>query len=254
MDYDNDFETTPQQNRFGKPTSSNSLKPILIGVVSALSVFVLVGGGVWLYNKGKSSAAVSSSSTSTLSSSSATSVSQNSTSSTVNSSSSSSSVSSKAVLNKTYTDSIFTNFTFKYDDSWNVTASPADAPVAGGKESRIVLTHKNGSKVTATLHNAGHGIRAYCLTADTQVDINNGWSRVRLDNGDRYFVKTSLISSATPFFSDPGTPCPAGTSNTVSTIFSINGTIESAHTDGIKLELVGEDRAIADDIIRTLTY
>jgi hypothetical protein len=253
MDYNNDFENTPQDNRFGKPerVSGNPVQYVLIGVVSAFTLFALIGGGFWLYNAGKTGASASSS-TSTNSSQVSTTSSTNTQSN--GAVSSSSSVSSKAVLNKTFTDSVFTNFTFKYDDAWTVVAAPADNPTPTTKESKITLTHKNGSKVTATLHNAGHGVRAYCLTPETQVDINNGWSRVRLDNGDRYFVKTSLISSATPFFSDPGTPCPAGTSNTVSTIFSINGTIESAHTDGIKLELVGEDRAIADDIIRTLTY
>jgi hypothetical protein len=228
---------------------------IIWTVLATIGAVLIIGGAFfWGQNWGKSTGS-SSSSVAKLSLSIGSSSSVSSSSSvTVSSSSASSSVA--PTLNKTYVDSDYTNFSIKYDDTW--TLDTATSGTAFVRKTVSFTKVGNGSKVTINLDNSGHGTGALCLSSDQLLDIGGGWSRLRGADGIRYFNKTASFNTTPPFpIPEVGATgdCPAGTVAVGGTYIDIPDTaLSQAHIDGIKLDVVGDDRTIADEMIKTISY
>lgn len=245
-------------NQDKKPTPiDDNGRVIILTVLATLAVLALVFAAFWF---GQSSARRTSSSSSQNVSSSVASVSSSSTSFSTSSSASSSiatsSSSSASATLTTYADSNFTNFSLKYDATWTLTTSNVSSDGVFVRKDVVLVKNGNGSRLTISLDNAGHGIGGFCLSEDQIVDIGGDWSRVRVD-GVRYFNRTASFDKTPPFVQPTieGPACPSGTLATGSAYIDIPDTaLTQAHIDGIKLELVGEDRAIADSIVKSINY
>jgi type II secretory pathway pseudopilin PulG len=198
MDYNNQFENNNTPNRFNEPRErGGGVKSILIGILSALVVLGLVGGGIWLYNSGKGTSTGSSSSsnstTSTANSSKSTTQVSSTTSTVV--SSTNSSVSSLAVSSSitstssqgrtegnvllTYSDSKIPGITFNYD---RVSTNVETVVPTLGAGSYINITRPGTNQKLfieyGDYSGAGNGRATDCYDKDNTQDIGNGWLRV----------------------------------------------------------------------------
>jgi hypothetical protein len=251
------YEYTPDEDKIRK---SDNSKVILYTVLGTVAVLLLLGAMFLLGKnlggtKSASSVSLSSLSLSTSTSSSISSIISSSTASSVSSSISSSS-SAPALVVKTYTDTDYKSVSFKYDDTWTVVVGPNQFASGGYIRKDVVITKNgNGTKVTIQLDNAGHGIGGSCANESQLLDIGSGWTRYRSETGTRFYVKTAGINRTGPFaipFSSE--LCAADTVASLGTNLGVTDkTLESSHIDAIKLEVVGEDRSIADELIKTLT-
>jgi hypothetical protein len=279
MDYNNNFENNNTPDRFNEPKDGgNGIKSVLIGIVSALTVLGLVGGGIWLYNSGKGGSAGSSSTNST------TSISNSSKSAVVVSSSTSiitssigSTVSSQAISSITnsstpstittnltkFENSKFSGLTFEYDGTkWLAGANTGGQAgsefiqVVTGGDKAISIYAKNDLsleinyiKVKPSQIGGGNP----CLNPEQVLDIGNGWFRVRQETQSRIYINNTIIPDST--CAAEGKP----DGLRMEGFSGVTGLSPSKTGSGgfVRITLNGENlerRAEADEIVKTLKW
>jgi hypothetical protein len=274
MDYNNQFQdnnnNTP--NRFNEPREGGGgVKSILIGILSALVVLGLVGGGIWLYNSGKGTGSSSSSSSTALTTNSGSSKSAvvvvSSTQSNITSSiasSISSLVSSTSIGSNitllTFNDSKLPGFSFVYDSTlWQKPiVAPFGAqsgPGIGGQE--ITIARLNDIQATLRIQkftntqNVGGPLRE-CYSDNQNLDIGGGWYRLQVLNQ----TDGPGLREFTDFAPTNAGVSTVGENNCANRAF-YNGFGKNAGnfpTYNAKLTFIGDNKAIADDIIKSIKY
>jgi flagellar basal body-associated protein FliL len=282
MDYNNQFDTNNTPNQFNEPKEGgNGIKSILIGIVSALTVLGLVGGGIWLYNSGKGTSASSSSSSTTTNSGSSksaslvsssvqsvivssaatiTSSAQGASSTGVSSAASTSAASNITLL--TFSDSQIPGLSFVYDSALWKKPEIADfgtlsGPGIGGKEVNLRL---NNSKEGVTLtiqkftntQNVGGPLRS-CYTDNQNLDIGGGWFRLQvLNQTDGPGQRTFSDFAPTNEGQDVGSNNPSCPNKAFYRGF---GSKTSSYPQyNALLYFTGDNRSIADDIVKSIKY
>lgn len=234
-------------------TKDDNPRVILWTVLGTIAVLGALFGAFWWgqnYSSNSKTSSISSLSLSLSSSGSA-----SSTGSTSSTSSTTSSESSSVVALTEYTDPDYPTFKLKHDASWvlSVENDPSGYTTFKKKTVSLVKTG-NGSKLSIILDKSPHGASAFCLNSDQLVTLSAPWYRMRTPDGVRYFIREANIDFNAPFSAGPGADCPAETTASATNTLSIGGTTTSGHIDGIRLDLVGEDRAIADDLVSTVVF
>jgi hypothetical protein len=249
-------------------TRDDNSKVILISVVGTLAVIGLLAGVFWWgQNNGKNTTSSSSSVASlSLSVGSSSASSASSTSSVASSSYASSSSASQSTI-KTFSNAELGGFGFKYDSSiWGDPSIGCFYPseVCVKELGKNITLSKKDSQAQLTMRLASQSdypygpVQLVCYTTDETLDIGSNWMRTRDPNSatSREFLRTTSTQSGTPPLAANRSNCDrTGIISYAAREISIGNIFKNAPTYlNVYLNFSGDNRGIADEIVKTITY
>ena len=238
-----------------KKPQQNSSSVILTTITTVFVVSLLFGAFLLGQKSGNSPAkalptlTLSSSQTSSSTDASVSISSSTSSTSSVSSSSSSTNIAGK------YNDLDQASLQISYSEDWKKTMIiTKDTKPLPSKT--VTLTHTNGSTLVYSLigSQSGRGVTYICLSTDQIVDLGSGWYRVRRDDGSRIYIRDPNTTNPESGGEGGIAPCPSSKKAASTNGYAYVDGMDTKYDIMISLNLVGDDKALADSVVLSTTY
>lgn len=154
-----------------------------------------------------------------------------------------------------YSDLDQTSFQISYSEDWKkTTIITQDTKPLPSKT--ITFTHTDGSTLIYSLvgSQSGRGVNYTCLSTDQIVDLGSGWYRVRRDDGSRIYIRDP--NTANPESGGLGgiVPCPSSKKAASTNGYAYVDGTDAKYDIMISLNLVSDDKTLADSIVLSTVY